>query len=139
MKSSEAQRRQAHPNQMPRACWDEEAAHALLETLRWGDAPTCPWCGDDDVYAVKSRSGGRCRHHRWCCRACRRQYTVRKGTVMEETRLPLRHWCYACWAICNSTKGVSPLQISRHTGMTPRSARYLLSRITYALTGGAPI
>lgn len=121
---------------LPRPCVDEPAAYEFFEKLRWGDTPTCPRCGDTDVYAVKSRSGGRCPHGRWCCRQCGKQYTVRKGTVMEESRLPLRIWCYACWAVAASRSGLSALQLARHTGITARSARHLLSRIGFVMERG---
>lgn len=122
---------------LPKPCWDERTAYRFFERLRWGDEPTCPRCGDDDVYKVRSRSGGRGRHYRWCCRACRKQYTVRKGTVMEESRLPLRVWCYACWAASRADVGISPLQLARHARITARSARYLLSRIGHAMERSA--
>jgi transposase-like protein len=121
---------------LPKPCWDEHAAYRFFEDLRWGDSPTCPRCGDADVYAVMSRSGTRCSHHRWCCRSCRKQYTVRKGTVMEESRLPLRVWCYACWAVCATDGGASPLHLARQARITSRSARYLLSRIQHAIAMG---
>lgn len=124
---------------LPPPCTDEDAAYELMETLRWGDQPTCPRCGGRDVYKVRGRDGGRGQHYRWCCRDCgRRQYTVRTGTVMEHTRLPLRHWCYACWAVSKSRSGASPLQIARQTGMSVRSARDLLRRLSYAMAIGFP-
>lgn len=131
-----ARKRRTVEDRLPPACVNEREAYQLLETLRWGDSPTCPLCGGSDVYQVRARSGGRGMHYRWCCRECRRQYTVRKGTVMEQTRIPLQVWCYACWAVCTSKAGVSPLQIARGTGLTARSARYLLARIRFAMQDG---
>ena len=122
---------------IPMACADECAAVEFLEAMRWSDDPACPRCGDSNVYKVQSRDGGRNDRYLWRCRGCGRQYTVRIGTVMEESRIPLRHWCYAFWAACASKKGVSALQIKRQTGVTYKSALYLMHRIRWAMNGAA--
>ena len=121
--------------QIPMACADERAAVEFLEAMRWNDSPACPRCGDLDVYQIQSRDGERSTRYLWRCRGCSRQYTVRIGTVMEESRIPLRHWCYAFWAACASKKGVSALQIKRQTGVTYKSALYLMHRIRHAMAG----
>lgn len=123
---------------LPTACLDEGAAYSFLEAIRWGDSPRCPRCDAADVCRIRSRSGGRDKHWRWFCRVCRKQYTVRTGTVMEQTRLPLQLWCRACWTVCVSRSGITALQLSRETRITPRSARYVLARIHHALTDCAP-
>jgi transposase-like protein len=124
---------------IPAACGDEKLAVELLEDLRWGDEPACPHCGADDVYKMTKR-GSQERNERflWRCRGCGKQYTVRVGTVMEESRIPLRHWCYAYWAACASKKGVSALQIKRQTGLTYKSALFLMHRIRWAMRQDNP-
>ena len=58
---------------------------------------------------------------------------MRIGTVFEDSRIPLRHWCYAFWAACASKKGVSALQIKRMTGLSYKSALFLMHRIRFAM------
>lgn len=119
---------------LPRACVDERVALDFLETLIWGYEPACPRCGDLDVYPMKDRkTGKRQQDGRWRCRGCKRQYTVRTGTIMEDSRIPLKYWCYAFWKACSSKKGVSALQIKRETGLSYKSALFLMHRIRYAM------
>lgn len=118
---------------IPAACSDELAAVEFFERHRWGDTPACPKCGDTDVYQMKARDGSRARQYRWRCRGCKGHYSVRTGTVMEESRIPLRHWAYAFWRGCTSKKGVSSLEIKRHTGLSYKSALFLMHRIRYAM------
>src|SRR3989475_11676721 len=119
---------------IPAACSDERTAVEFMERQRWGDSPACPRCGDTDVYQVTDRqTGERSTRFLWDCRGCRRQFTVRIGTILEDSRVPLRHWCYAFWAACASKKGVSALQIKRQTGLSYKSALFLMHRIRWAM------
>jgi len=116
-----------------RASQDEAAAVAFIESLRWGSEPACPRCGDSDVYPMQDRkTGEREKHYRWRCRGCGKMFSVRTGTVFEETRLPLRIWCHAFWRSCASKKGVSALQIARECEITHKSALFMLHRIRLA-------
>lgn len=123
--------------QIPMACADETAAVEFFEAMRFGDDPFCPreGCGSLDVYAMKDREGNRNDRYLWRCRDCGRQFTVRIGTVLEDSRIPLRHWAYAFWAACSSKKGVSALQIKRQTGLSYKSALFLMHRIRWAMNG----
>lgn len=123
---------------IPAACADESTAVEMIEDMRWGDTPSCPRCGDTDVYKMTDRkTGERNARYLWRCRGCTKQYTVRIGTVMEESRIPLRHWCFAYWAACSSKKGVSALQIRRQTGLSYKSALFLMHRIRHAMAGSS--
>src|SRR5690348_8099955 len=83
---------------MPLACSDELAAVEMLEELRWGKTPACIHCGSVSVYKMLDfKTGQRSQRFLWRCHDCHKQYTVRIGTVYEESRIPLRHWCYAFW------------------------------------------
>lgn len=74
----------------------EDQARAYLESLRWPDGPVCPFCQAMKPYPLRSRSqGGTRRPGVYCCRACRRQFTVTVGTPLHRTRLPLRKWVLA--------------------------------------------
>lgn len=120
---------------IPKACADENAAYEFMEARRWGDSPCCPHCGELAVYKMSSASGGRNKRFLWRCRGCKKQFTVRTGTVCEESRIPLRHWCFAFWAISSSKKGISSLQIMRMTGITYKSALFMMHRVRWALSG----
>jgi hypothetical protein len=82
---------------------------------------------------MKGRDGSRNKRYLWRCRDCEKQYTVRVGTVFEDSLIPLRHWCYAFWAACSSKKGVSALQIKRQTGLSYKSALFMMHRIRFAM------
>lgn len=95
----------------------------------------CPHCGDTDVYKMKDRkTAERNKRFLWLCNGCRKQYTVRVGTVFEDSRIPLRHWCYGFWAAAASKKGISSKQIQRMTGLSYKSALFMMHRIRFAMT-----
>lgn len=127
--------------ELPAACADEATAVEFMEKHRWGEHLGCPHCGDMDVYRMKSRDGGREKHYRWRCRGCKKQFSVRTGTVFEDSRIPLRHWCFAFWRASTSKKGVSALEIHRQTGLSYKSSLFLLHRIRFAMapTDGNPL
>lgn len=121
-------------DKVPMACVDEDSAVEFLEELRWGDEACCPRCGDCDVYQMQSRGGGRESNYRWRCRGCGKQFTVRTGTVMDDSRIPVRTWVHAYWRAASSKKGVSALQIQRETGISYKSALFLMHRIRWAMS-----
>lgn len=126
------------PN-IPAACIDERVATEFMETKRWGDSPFCPHCLHTNVYQMRNRvTKERQCNYRWRCRLCKKQYTVRTGTVFEDSRIPLHHWCYAFFRASTSKKGVSALEMQRHTGMSYKSALFMLRRIRYAMADSAP-
>ena len=121
--------------EIPKACSDETAAVEFLEKQRWGDHPTCPQCGSSNVYQMQDTTmTARQADFRWRCRGCLAQYTVRVGTVFEDSRIELRHWCYAFWRASTSKKGVAALEIARQTGVSYKSALFMMHRIRYAMT-----
>ena len=120
--------------EIPMACSDEMAAVEFFEMQRWGDTPCCVKCGSVAVYQMKdAKAGERSQRFLWRCRDCKEQYTVRIGTVYEESRLPMRHWAYAFWRACTSKKGVSALEIQRHCQISYKSALFLMNRIRFAM------
>ena len=112
---------------------DEAKAVAFFEKQRWGNQPTCPRCWSLDVYEMKGRDGERNKDYRWRCRDCKQLFTVRTGTIFEETRLPMRVWVYAVWKACSSKKGISALQLAREMEITHKSALFVLRRIRHGL------
>jgi len=122
--------------ELPRACMDETAAVEFLEKQRWNGSVVCPHCGciDSAKMLRDSKTGERNARFLWYCPDCQKQFTVRIGTVFEDSRLPLRHWCYAFWAACSSKKGVSAKQIQRQCQISYKSALFLMHRIRFAMT-----
>jgi transposase-like protein len=120
--------------ELPAACADERLAVEFMEQQRWGDKPYCPRCGDHAVYQMKdSKTGERQADFRWRCHGCKQQFTVRIGTVFEDSRAPLRHWCYAFFRAATSKKGVSALELHRQTGLSYKTCLFMLHRIRCAM------
>jgi transposase-like protein len=121
-------------DEIPFACSYELAAVEFFENQRWGNTPYCVHCGSVAVYKMTdAETGERSKRFLWRCRDCKKQYTVRIGTVYEETRLELRHWCYAFWRACTSKKGVAALEIMRHCQISYKSALFMMNRIRFAM------
>jgi transposase-like protein len=118
---------------IPLACSNELAAVEFMEDQRWGKTPGCVHCGSVDVYKMTDRAGQRNARFLWRCKDCGKQYTVRIGTVYEESRIELRHWCYAFWRAATSKKGVAALEIMRHCQISYKSALFLMNRIRFAM------
>ena len=119
---------------IPLACSNELAAVEFLEQQRWGANPCCVHCGSVNVYKmVDAKTGERNSRFLWRCRDCKQQYTVRIGTVYEESRIELRHWCYTFWRAATSKKGVSALEIKRQCQISYKSALFLMTRIRFAM------
>ena len=116
-----------------KATLDEDQAVTFMERQRWGDDTVCPRCEDLDVYQMTGKDGQRNKDYRWRCRGCRKMFTVRTGTVFEESRLPLRVWVFAFWRACSSKKGISALQLAREMEITHKSALFVLRRIRHGL------
>jgi transposase-like protein len=114
---------------------NEEAAFAHLEGVLWPTAPICPHCGSINAkhYDLrKTRIGLR----KCCEKACRKQFTVRVGTVFESAHIPLHKALQAVYLMVSSKKGVSAHQIHRILGVTYKTAWFLCHRIREALRAG---
>ena len=106
---------------------DEAAAIAFVEERRWAGHPICPHCDGDNVYRVAS---GKPMSHR--CRDCG-YFSVRIGTIMEDTNLPIITWLEAIHIIHTDRKGVSSIQMGKMLGVTQRTAWFLNHRIREAM------
>ena len=99
---------------------NEDAAFAYVEAQLWPAGPICPHCGTVDQ-ATKMQ-GKTTRKGLWNCRACRKPFTVRMGTVFESSHVPMRVWLQAIYFVCSSKKGISAHQIHRALEITYKSA-----------------
>lgn len=121
--------------ELPLACADESAAVEFMEKQRWSGQAFCPRCGDFNVYQMMDSRDATKRQadFRWRCRGCKEQFTVRIGTVFEDSRAPLRHWCFVFWRAATSKKGVSALEIHRQTGLSYKTCLFMLHRVRRAM------
>lgn len=116
---------------------NEPAAFQFVEKLLWADGPHCFHCGAvDRITAVKANPEKRIRHGLYRCGHCKGQFTVRMGTIFEESKLPMTKWLQAIYLMCSSKKGVSSLQLSRTLEVTYKTAWFLTHRIREAMREG---
>ncbi len=106
---------------------DEQTCRDYLEKARWGDKITCPHCGIiGNAYKYKD---GRL----FKCKDCRKQFTVRVGTIFEDSKLPLQKWFLAIYLATSLKKGISSIQLSKYLGITQKTAWFMLHRIRHAV------
>lgn len=113
---------------------DEAAAFAKLEEIVWPRGPVCPHCGGvDKVYEIKGRTA---RMGLKKCGHCRKQFTVKVGTVFESSHVPLHKWFQAAYLMCSSKKGVSAHQLYRALEVTYKTAWFMAHRLREAMRSG---
>lgn len=108
---------------------DLDVANEFVAALRWPDGPECPRCGGKDHSFLKSR-------RLWKCKACKRQFSVKRGTIFEDSPIPLDKWLAAIWMIANAKNGISSHELARSIGLTQKSAWFVLHRIRLAMQTG---
>ena len=104
---------------------DKESARVYFESRLWPDGVICPVCRSGE--RITARKGGYYR-----CNACEEDFTVRTGTIMERSHVPLHKWLYAMYLLVTARKGISSLQLSKEIGITQKSAWFLLHRLREA-------
>ena len=107
---------------------DEDNCIAYLVAMRWSKGVTCPICGSDKATYLKNQ-------RRWKCSVNhpKRQFSVKVGTVMEDSPISLSKWLPAMWMIANCKNGVSSYEIHRALGVTQKTAWFMLHRIRLAM------
>jgi transposase-like protein len=106
---------------------DPERAFVYAVNLRWPDQKViCPRCGHDQHSFIKTRL-------LWYCKGCKKQFTVKVGTIFEDSPIGLDKWMTAVWMLVNCKNGISSYEISRALGVTQKSAWFMLQRIREAL------
>ena len=106
---------------------DEDAARQWFETAVWPNGRFCPRCKGTDTYRGTHKTMP------YRCRDCNRTFSVRTGTALEESRLPLRKWVWAIYIEMTSLKGVSSMKLKRDLDVHQRTAWFMLHRIREAL------
>ena len=109
----------------------EAAAIAWVEARVWPQGPVCPHCGGCD--RIGKMAGKATRIGLYKCYQCRKQFTVKVGTVFEDSHVPMNLWLQAMYLLCSSKKGISSNQLSRTLGVTLKTAWFMSHRIREAM------
>ncbi len=104
---------------------DEKSAREYMETARWPAGIRCRHCGHDEIYKIRDGSI-------YTCKSCRKQFTIRTGTVMEDSHIPIRKWLYAMYLVSVARKGIPSIQLAKEIGVTQKSAWFMLGRLREA-------
>src|SRR6202451_3055388 len=119
----------------------ESAAYSYVEALLWPNGPVCPHCGNADAAKVGKLNGKTTRVGLRKCYECRKPFTVKMGTIFEDSHAPLRIWLQAMYLMCSSKKGISTRQLQRTLGVGMKTAWHMGHRIRLAMApvaGGEP-
>ena len=109
---------------------DLDVATDFVAKLRWPNGPVCPRCGCVEYSYLTTR-------RLWKCKGCKKQYSVKLGTIFEDSPLGLDKWLPAVWLIANSKNGISSHELARALGTTQKSAWFMLHRIRLAMKTGS--
>jgi len=124
-------------NELAQSYSNEDNAREFIEKLRWPKGAVCPHCGvigESYRLTAKPESKHPVRPGVWKCGACRKQFTVKVGTIFEDSHIPLATWLRAIHLLCASKKGMSAHQLHRMLGVTYKSAWFMAHRIRYAMS-----
>ena len=105
---------------------NEQVCIDTVAKLRWPDGPTCPLCGHGEQYYLATQ-------RRWKCKKCHKQFSVKVGTIFEDSPVPLDKWLIALWMLVNCKNGISSYEVGRDLGVTQKSAWFMLQRLRLAL------
>jgi transposase-like protein len=105
---------------------DPDVCLAFVASLRWPHGVTCPHCEAGDPLFLQTR-------RIWKCRTCRKQFSVKVGTIFEDSPLPLQKWLPALWLVVNCKNGVSSYEVARALGVTQKTAWFMTHRIRLAM------
>lgn len=103
----------------------------LVASLHWSDGiPVCPRCESDKSSFLSTRNV-------WKCKACKKQFSVKVGTIFEDSPIALDKWLTAMWLIVNAKNGISSYEIHRAIGVTQKTAWFMLHRLRLAMQNGS--
>lgn len=112
---------------------DDDRAHEFMVSIRWPDGVVrCPRCHHKEVSFISTRKI-------WKCKTCtdKKQFSIKVGTVMEDSPIGLDKWLSAFWLIANTKNGISSYKLHRDIGVTQKTAWFLLHRIRLAMQDGS--
>jgi transposase-like protein len=105
---------------------NEQTCIDTVAKLRWPDGPVCPKCGHGEHYYLATQK-------RWKCKKCAKQFSVKVGTIFEDSPIALDKWLIALWMLVNCRNGISSYEVGRALGITQKSAWFVLHRLRLAL------
>lgn len=100
----------------------EESAYEYVEALLWPTGPVCPHCGNCEPARIGALKGKTTRIGLRKCYECRKPFTVKMGTIFEDSHAPMRLWLQAIYLMCSSKKGISTRQLQRTLGVGMKTA-----------------
>ncbi len=109
---------------------DEDKALEFVAKLRWPDGVVCPRCESREVWFLKTRRV-------WKCSGCKKQFSVKVGTVMEDSPIPLGKWLAAIWLVTNCKNGISSCEMARDLHVTQKTAWFLNHRVRLMMHAGS--
>ena len=115
---------------MMQAFPDEQSCIDHLRAIRWANGAYCPYCGCAEIYTFSDN-----RTHK--CKACRQRFSIKVGTIFEDTKLPLRKWFMAIWLATSHKKGIASAQLARDIKVTQKTAWFMLHRLRLAAQTGS--
>lgn len=115
----------------------EDQAREYIEAIRWPEGRACPHCGEVSNSTKLQGKSTRPGVYKCKAKACRKQFTVKVGTILEDSHISYRHWVMAFHLLCASKKGMSAHQIHRQIGCTYKTAWFLCHRIRHAMEQGS--
>lgn len=118
---------------------NEEAAFEYVEAQLWPNGPVCPHCGNSDSTKIGRLQGKTTRPGLRKCYECRKPFTVRMGSIFEDSKLALHLWLQAIHLLCSSKKGISTRQLQRVLGCGMKTAWFLGHRIRHAMDPGSSV
>ncbi|HJX83277.1 MAG TPA: IS1595 family transposase, partial [Candidatus Angelobacter sp.] len=109
---------------------NEQTCIDTVAAQRWPNGPECPACGHKDHWYLKTQ-------RRWKCKECWKQFSVKVGTIFEDSPVGLDKWLLAMWMLGNCKNGTSSYEIHRAIGVTQKTAWFMLHRIRLAMKNGS--
>lgn len=106
---------------------DEQSAIEHFTSIRWGNGAFCPLCGSTKVYHFSDK-----RTHK--CGDCRKRFSIKVGTIFQDTKIPMQKWLMAIWLITSHKKGIASTTLARDINVTQKSAWFMLHRLRHAAT-----
>jgi hypothetical protein len=104
---------------------DEQSCLDHLRQIRWRDGEFCSYCGGNRVYHFSDRKSFK-------CGSCRKRFSIKVGTIFEDTKLPLRKWFMAIWLVTNRRKGIASTTLAKDLKITQKTAWFVLRRLRHA-------
>ena len=104
---------------------DEQSCVDHLRSIRWANGEFCPHCGGTRIMCFADKKTFKCSD-------CRQRFSIKVGTIFQDTKLPLRKWFMAIWLITNHPKGVASTTLAKDLSITQKSAWFVLHRLRHA-------